>query len=245
MSPDSPTTHSTLTSPASLNSVILEIRPGTGGEEAKIWVQDLLRMYTRFANFSGWKVSQLDEGVIKISGPEAFEKLKWEAGVHRVQRIPQTERYGRVHTSTATVAVLPEIPENQIQINPANLDWQFYRASSQGGQNVQKVSSAVRLIHKPTGLVVTSQRERSQEQNRALALQLLRAKLWEQEELKKEQTIAGYRSVVGRGMRAEKIRTYNFPQNRVTDHRVGKSWGNLDAVIEGSLGKIIEALSIL
>lgn len=224
------------------NTVILEIRPGTGGEEAKIWVQDLLRMYTRFANFSGWKVSQLDEGVIKISGTAAFEKLKWEAGVHRVQRIPQTERYGRVHTSTATVAVLPEIPENQIQINPADLDWQFYRASSQGGQNVQKVSSAVRLIHKPTGLVVTSQRERFQEQNRALALQLLRAKLWEQEELRKEQTIAGYRSAIGRGLRAEKIRTYNFPQNRVTDHRINKSWGNLEEVVDGKLTKIITTL---
>lgn len=227
------------------DTVILEIRPGTGGEEAKLWVQDLLRMYTRFANFSGWKVSQLDEGVIKISGPEAFGKLKWEAGVHRVQRIPETERYGRIHTSTATVAVLPEIPESEIKISPPDLEWQFYRASSQGGQNVQKVSSAVRLIHKSTGIVVTSQRERFQEQNRVLALQLLRAKLWEQEELKKEQTIAGYRSVVGRGMRAEKIRTYNFPQNRVTDHRINKSWGNLDEVIDGNLKKITNALATL
>lgn len=227
------------------NTVILEIRPGTGGEEAKIWVDDLLRMYVRFANSQNWKVTQLDEGVIKITGPNAFLSLQNEAGVHRVQRIPQTERYGRIHTSTATVAVLPEIPESEIKISPPDLEWQFYRASSQGGQNVQKVSSAVRLIHKPTGIVVTSQRERFQEQNRALALQLLRAKLWEQEELKKEQTIAGYRSAIGRGLRAEKIRTYNFPQNRVTDHRINKSWGNLDAVIEGDLKKIIEALQNL
>jgi len=227
------------------NIAILEIRPGTGGEEAKLWTQDLLRMYNRYANFQNWKASQIDENTIKISGPNTFEKLKFEAGVHRVQRIPQTERHGRIHTSTATVAVLPEIPESEIKINPADLDWQFYRASSQGGQNVQKVSSAVRLTHKPTGIVVTSQRERLQEQNRELALSLLRAKLWEQEELRKEQAIAGYRSPIGRGMRAEKIRTYNFPQNRVTDHRVNKSWKNLDAIMGGNLGKIIETLSIL
>ena len=207
--------------------VILEIRPGTGGEEAKIWTQDLLRMYTRFTNLGGFKVSQIDENVIKIQGPLVFEKLKNEAGVHRVQRIPKTERRGRIHTSTATVAVLPEIPESQIHLNPADLEWQFYRASSQGGQNVQKVSSAVRLQHLPTGTTVSAQAERTQEQNRANALNLLRAKLWEREELKKEQTIAGYRSSIGRGMRAEKIRTYNFPQNRVTDHRINKSWKNL------------------
>lgn len=226
-----------------MNSIILEIRPGTGGEEAKIWTEDLLRMYTRFANFCGFKVIQIDEGIIKIAGPDAFEKFKFEAGVHRVQRVPQTERRGRVHTSTATVAVLPEIPEQEIKINPVDLDWQFFRASSQGGQNVQKVSSAVRLIHRPTGIVVTCQQERFQEQNRQFALELLRAKLWEQEELRKEQTIAGYRSPIGRGMRAEKIRTYNYPQNRVTDHRIGKSWGNLDEVIEGRLDKIVSVLT--
>lgn len=225
------------------NIAILEIRPGTGGEEAKIWVQDLLRMYARYANSQGWKINQLEEGIIKITGSNAYSTLHNEAGVHRVQRIPETERYGRIHTSTATVAVLPEILESENRINPQDLEWQFYRASSQGGQNVQKVSSAVRLIHKPTGIVVTSQRERFQEQNRVLALELLRAKLWEQEELKKEQTIAGYRSAIGRGMRAEKIRTYNFPQDRVTDHRIGKSWGNLEEVIDGSLKKIIEAMT--
>jgi peptide chain release factor 1 len=224
---------------------ILEIRPGAGGKEANLWAKDLLRMYTRFGNLHGFKVSQIDEGVIKIQGPNVFEKLKNEAGVHRVQRIPQTERYGRIHTSTATVAVLPEITETQIQINPSDIEWQFFRASSQGGQNVQKVSSAVRLRHLPTGIVVSSQQERTQEQNRKLALDLLRAKLWEQEELKKEKTIANYRSIIGRGMRAEKIRTYNFPQNRVTDHRINQSWKNLNSIIDGNLDQIIEALQIL
>ncbi|MFZ5366256.1 MAG: peptide chain release factor-like protein [Patescibacteria group bacterium] len=224
---------------------ILEIRPGTGGEEAKIWASDLLRMYSRFANSQGWKVNFIDEGVIKIQGLSVFEKLKNEAGVHRVQRIPKTERYGRIHTSTATVAVLPEIPENQIFVNPADLEWQFFRASTQGGQNVQKVASAVRLKHQPSGITVACQQERTQEQNRKLALDLLRSKLFAREEEEKERTIAGYRSIIGRGMRAEKIRTYNFPQNRVTDHRINKSWGNLDSVIEGRLDRIIKTLAVL
>jgi len=225
------------------NSLIIEIRPGTGGEEAKIWADDLLRMYTRFANSQGWKVTQISEGIIKIAGDGAYSALQNEAGVHRVQRVPETERYGRIHTSTATVAVLPEIPESEVRINPNDLEWGFFRSSGHGGQNVQKVSSAVRLIHKPTGIVVTAQQERFQEQNRQFALELLRAKLWERQELEKEQTIAGYRSPIGRGMRAEKIRTYNYPQNRATDHRLGKSWGNLDEVIEGKLDKIVSSLT--
>lgn len=227
------------------NIVILEIRPGTGGEEAKIWASDLLRMYTRFANSQGWKTILIDEGVVKINGPEAFPKLKNEAGVHRVQRVPQTERYGRLHTSTATVAVLPEIAESEIKINLQDLDWQFYRASTQGGQNVQKVSSAVRLRHLPTGLIVTSQRERSQEQNRQLALQLLRSKLWQKQEEEKELQMKDYRSPIGRGMRSEKIRTYNYPQNRVTDHRINKSWKNLDTILNGDLKKIVSLLQEL
>ncbi|MGB9706903.1 MAG: peptide chain release factor-like protein [Microgenomates group bacterium] len=221
-----------------INVAILEIRAGVGGEEAKIWADDLLRMYFRFAEKQGWKAEIIGAGVLKIQGPNAYEKLKNESGVHRVQRIPKTERYGRIHTSTATVVVLPEIPETEIKINPADLHWEFYRASSQGGQNVQKVNTAVRLTHLPTGIVVNCEKERFQEQNRQLALQLLRAKLWEKEELKKEQTIAGYRSVIGRGMRAEKIRTYNFPQNRVTDHRLQKTWHNLEEILEGHLEKI-------
>lgn len=225
------------------NSAILEIRPAAGGSEAKIWARDLLRMYLRFAQNQGFKTQLLDEGVLRISGPEAFGKLKFESGVHRVQRIPETEKRGRIHTSTATVAVLPEIPESEIYIRPEDLAWEFFRASSQGGQNVQKVSSAVRLRHKPSGIVVTCQTERDQWQNRQSALSLLRSKLWEQEELKKEQTIAGYRSPIGRGMRAEKIRTYNFPQDRITDHRIGKKF-NLKNIIEGNLDPMIKALAL-
>lgn len=222
--------------------VIIEIRPAAGGEEAKIWAHDLLRMYTRFANFQNWKVEQIDDLALRIKGKGVFESLKHESGVHRVQRIPKTERYGRIHTSTATVAVLPLITETEIKINPNDLQWQFYRASSQGGQNVQKVSTAVRLIHKPSNTVVTCEQERSQEQNRKLALELLRSKLWQQEELKKEKTIAGYRSAIGRGMRAEKIRTYNFPQNRVTDHRLGKKF-RLEDILDGKLEKLIILLN--
>ena len=224
------------------DNVILEIRAAAGGDEAKIWANDLRRMYTRFANSQKWPVSEIGEGIIKISGSDAFKKLKLEAGVHRVQRVPKTERYGRIHTSTATVAVLPEIPESEIKINSQDLNWQFYRASTQGGQNVQKVSSAVRLKHVPSNTIVTCEQERSQEQNRKLALDLLRAKLWQKQEEEKEEEVKGYRSAIGRGMRAEKIRTYNFPQNRVTDHRLKKSWKNLDSILDGNLKKIISLL---
>ncbi|OGM53744.1 hypothetical protein A3E15_00715 [Candidatus Woesebacteria bacterium RIFCSPHIGHO2_12_FULL_42_9] len=222
-----------------LQTLYLEIRGATGGDEAKNWGSDLLRMYLRYATRRGWKVFPVDVNVIKITGAGVYEELKNESGVHRVQRIPTTERRGRIHTSTATVVVLPEIKESEITINPNDLEVQFFHSSSQGGQNVQKVSTAVRLIHKPTGIVVSSQRERFQEQNRKIAMDLLRAKLWELKEAEKESTIAGYRSAIGRGMRAEKIRTYNFPQDRVTDHRIGKSWGNLERVIDGELDKII------
>jgi len=222
------------------NMALVEIRGAAGGEEAKIWADDLLRMYLRFAEKQGWKSQTVSKGVIRIQGTNVYQLLKNETGVHRVQRIPTTEKRGRIHTSTATVVVLPEIPETEVKINPQDLDWQFYRASTQGGQNVQKVSTAVRLSHRPSGSVVTCEQERFQEQNRKLALELLRAKLWEQEELKKESTVSGYRSAIGRGTRAEKIRTYNFPQNRVTDHRLGKSWHNLEAIVNGNLKKIVE-----
>lgn len=225
------------------NNTIIEIRSAAGGSEAKIWARDLLRMYLRFAQNSGFKSQLLDEEVLRISGPDAFEKLKLESGVHRVQRIPETEKRGRIHTSTATVAVLPEVPENEIYIRPEDCEWDFFRASSQGGQNVQKVSSAVRLRHKPSRIVVTCQTERDQWQNRQSALSLLRSRLWEKQEEEKEKTIAGYRSVIGRGMRAEKIRTYNFPQDRVTDHRIGKKF-NLRSVIEGNLDPVIDCLAI-
>lgn len=223
--------------------VYIEVRAAAGGSEAKIWAKDLLRMYMRYAVKKGWKVSPIDDNTLLISGLGSFSALKNEAGVHRVQRVPATEKRGRIHTSTATVAVLPEIKEHEIKINPKDIEWQFFRASSQGGQNVQKVSSAVRLIHKPTGIVVTAQQERFQEQNRKIALDLLRAKLWEKQEKEKMQKIANYRSVIGRGMRAEKIRTYNYPQNRVTDHRIKKSWKNLDAIVNGELDKLVKLTS--
>ncbi len=221
------------------NIVILEIRGAAGGDEAKIWAEDLLRMYVRFAVTQGWKVEPLGEGTVKINGTGAFEKLKNEAGVHRVQRIPQTERRGRIHTSTATVAVLPEIPETQVYINPVDLEMQVYRSSSHGGQNVQKVSSAVRLIHRPTGLVVSCQTERDQWQNRQTALGMLRAKLWDLEEERKRLQLADLRQVIGRGMRAEKIKTYNFPQDRLTDHRLNKSWRHLEKILAGDLNQVI------
>lgn len=220
----------------------IEIRPAAGGDEAKIWASDLLRMYTRYGQKLGWKSSLVGEGVLMVSGNESFDKLKHESGVHRVQRVPATEKRGRIHTSTATVAVLPKISESEIKISPADVEWQFYRASTQGGQNVQKVSTAVRLIHKPSGIVVTSEQERHQVQNRNIAMELLRAKLWEKQEEKKMAELADYRSPIGRGMRAEKIRTYNYPQNRVKDHRVGKSWNSLDAIIDGGLDKIVKSL---
>ncbi len=221
---------------------IMEFRPGPGGDEAKIWAGDLLRMYTRYGTIMGWKVESLDDLVIRIRGTGVFTKLQYEAGTHRVQRIPSTERHGRIHTSTATVAVLPEIPENEVSIRNDDLEWDFFRSGGKGGQNVNKVSSAVRLRHKPTGIVVACQTERDQFQNRSVALSMLRAKLWERELLAREQTMTEQRSVIGRGMRAEKIRTYNYPQNRVTDHRINKSWHNLDDIIEGKMQKITEAM---
>lgn len=222
-------------------TLYIEVRPAAGGDEAKIWATDLLRMYMRFAAKKGWKILPIDEGVVRISGSGAFNTLRHESGVHRVQRIPKTERRGRIHTSTATVAVIPHISQSQIQIRPEDLEWQFYRASSQGGQNVQKVSTAVRLIHKPTGVVVTAQQERFQEQNRQIALELLAAKLFERQEAERKAQIQGYRAAIGTGDRAEKIRTYNFPQDRLTDHRLGKSWHNLESILDGNLNEIIKS----
>jgi peptide chain release factor 1 len=222
----------------------IEIRSAAGGDEAKIWASDLMRMYTRYAIKCGWKTMPLSESVVQITGSDVFKLLENESGVHRVQRIPTTEKRGRVHTSTATVAVLPEIKKGEIEIDPRDLEIQFYRSGGSGGQNVNKVSTAVRLIHKPTGIVTQCQQERTQIQNRQIATNLLKAKLWERKEAEKEKTIAGYRSAIGRGMRSEKIRTYNYPQNRVTDHRIKKSWGNLDAVINGDLKKIVKSVRV-
>lgn len=225
------------------NIAILETRGATGGDEAKIWASDLLRMYMRFANIKGWSTQLVDICVVKIKGLNVYPLLQYESGVHRVQRVPQTERYGRIHTSTATVAVLPEIEEKEIYINPGDLGWEFHRAGGHGGQNVNKVATAVRLHHKPTGIVVSVQQERFQEQNRKIALSLLRSKLWEIEEEKRQSALGQARSSIGRGMRAEKIRTYNFPQNRVTDHRINKSWHNLEEIVEGKLEKMINTLA--
>jgi len=226
------------------NIAIMEFRGGTGGDEAKIWANELMRMYTRYANILGWKVEELSDTTIRVKGDDAFTKLQYEAGTHRVQRVPSTERQGRIHTSTATVAVLPEIPEQEITIRNDEIEWDFFRSGGAGGQNVNKVSSAVRLRHKPSGLVVTCQTERDQYQNRQVALSMLRSKLWELEEKKQEQAMGAARSVIGRGMRAEKIRTYNFPQDRVTDHRIGKSFHNIEGIMDGKMQKITEALLV-
>jgi len=223
------------------HTAIIEIRAAAGGDEAKIWAKDLRRMYLKYAASQNWQATPLSDQSLRIKGEGVFEKLKKESGVHRVQRVPTTEKRGRIHTSTASVAVLPMIPESEVNINPGDLEWQFYRASSHGGQNVNKVSTAARLTHRPSGIVVTSEQERYQQRNRELALELLRTKLWEKGEQKKEQEIAGYRSAIGRGMRSEKIRTYNYPANRVTDHRIKKKF-RLEDIIDGKLDRLIKFL---
>ena len=228
------------------NDCIVEIRAGAGGEEAKIWATDLLRMYLRFAEQKDWKVQPIEELTLKIAGKSAYSALKNEAGVHRVQRVPTTEKSGRIHTSTASVAVLPIIPPAQIKINPDDLEIDFYRSGGHGGQNVNKVSTAVRLTHKPTSIAVESSQERTQMQNRQIAEEILRSKLYQKrEEERIEKLNLQRKQAVGRAMRAEKIRTYNFPQNRVTDHRIKKSWYNLEVILDGNLGKIIKALKTL
>lgn len=227
----------------SYDNCIIEVRPGAGGDEAKLWASELLRMYTRFADLKKFKVETLEEDVVKIIGKGAYEFFSYESGVHRVQRVPATEAQGRVHTSTASVAVIPELPESAVEIREEDLDWQFTRAGGHGGQNVNKVSTAVRLTHRPTGIVISARTERYQAQNRQIALELLRGKLWEVEEAKRAKEVGAARQAIGRAMRAEKIRTYNFPQNRVTDHRIHQSWYDLEKIVEGYLGPVIEALS--
>ncbi len=229
---------------------IIEIRGGAGGDEAKIWASDLLRMYIRFAEMKKLRIEFIDDLIIKISGKTSFEADSassltpfeiycYESGVHRVQRVPETEAQGRIHTSTASVAVLPEVPVGAVDIREEDLEWQFMRSSGAGGQSVNKTSSAVRLTHNPSGIVVTARQEKKQEQNRKIALDLLRAQLWEIEEEKRLQEIGEARSVIGRNRRAEKIRTYNYPQNRVTDHRTKQSWYNLPYILEGNLETMI------
>lgn len=224
-------------------NVILEIRPGVGGDEAKIWAEDLLRMYTKFAESKKWKIENIDEGIIKIIGNGAYNAMKYEGGVHRVQRVPDTEASGRIHTSTATVAVMPELTDIDFRLDESEIEFQAYRSGGKGGQNVNKVSTAVRLTHKPTGIVVSCQTERYQGQNRRYALEMLRAQLWEIENEKRLKEVGDTRKIqIGHGMRNEKIRTYNYLQDRVTDHRIKESFHNLPKIMGGGLDDIISSL---
>ena len=235
-------------------SVIMEIRGGVGGEESALFAHSLFRMYSMYAAQKGWSVelmnySDTELGGVKeadfvINGRGAWSRLKYESGVHRVQRVPETESGGRVHTSTATVAVLPEMEEVDVQIDPGDIEMQVFRASGAGGQHVNKTSSAVRLIHKPSGIVVACQEERSQLQNREKCMRMLASKLYEIEQEKLDAAVTGMRrSQVGTGMRNERIRTYNFPQGRVTDHRIGLTLYKIDAVMDGAIDEIIDALA--
>ncbi len=241
--------------PNDTKNFIMEIRAGTGGEEAALFASDLYRMYTRFAERMGWKSELMDwndtgmggfkEVIFGVTGENAYGMMKFESGVHRVQRVPETEAQGRVHTSAASVVVLPEVEDIEIEINPADLQIDTFRSGGKGGQNVNKVETAVRITHRPTGIVVACQQERSQFQNRERAMKMLRAKLYEVKI--REQTAsatAQRRSMIKSGDRSDKIRTYNFPQNRVTDHRIGLTLYNLDRIIDGDLDEMIERLRV-
>ena len=239
--------------PNDSRNVILEIRGGVGGEESALFAHSLLRMYTMYAESRGWKleiasINETELGGVKdcsavIEGDGAWSRLKFESGVHRVQRVPETESGGRIHTSAATVAVLPEMEPVDVELNPAEIEMQVYRASGAGGQHVNKTSSAVRLIHKPTGMIAECQEERSQFQNREKAMRLLASRLYEAEREKRESAYdAERRSQVGSGDRSQRIRTYNFPQGRVTDHRIGLTLYKIDAIMDGDLDELIDAL---
>ena len=241
--------------PNDSRNVILEIRGGVGGEESALFAHSLLRMYTMYAESRGWKleiasINETELGGVKdcsavIEGDGAWSRLKFESGVHRVQRVPETESGGRIHTSTCTVAVLPQVAEVEFQLNPADLRIDTFRASGAGGQHINKTESAIRVTHLPTGTVVECQDQRSQYKNKDRALSILRARLYEQAIQEQAQAVAGQRrSQVGSGMRNERIRTYNFPQGRVTDHRIGLTLYKLDAVMNGELEELVEGLSL-
>ena len=234
-------------------NIFLEIRAGTGGAEAALFAGDLLRMYTRYADLQGWKTEIISESegehggykevVLRISGRDVYSRLKFEAGTHRVQRVPDTEAQGRIHTSACTVAVLPEVDEVEVEINPADLRVDTYRASGAGGQHVNRTDSAIRLTHIPTGIVVECQDERSQHKNRARAMSLLQSRILAAEQEKRSAEIAASRKLqVGSGDRSERIRTYNFPQGRLTDHRIGLTLYKLDAILAGDLDAVIQPL---
>ena len=236
------------------HSIIVEIRAGAGGQEASLFVADLFRMYSKYAQSQNWKQKTLDsnptelngfkEIIFELKGANAFSKMKYEAGVHRVQRIPKTEKMGRVHTSTSSVAVLPRPQKTEMKINPQDLRIDFFRSSGKGGQNVNKREAAVRITHLPSGLAVASQTERNQLTNKENAMAILEARLLEKKEAREFERLGAERKTqIGRAKRAEKIRTYNFPQDRLTDHRIKKSWRNLEEIMEGKLDAIVEELT--